>query len=111
MDEKELFELVNPPFPIKFGGKEYMVRKANLEKAVLYQIRIKDLVKNDDPAVDLKIAAYCLYLVLKDVDSSITEEYVLQNAPGDIDTIKCIETLGFMSPQRKLRTQMESKNL
>ena len=83
-------------------------RKANLEKAVLYQVRIKELVKNDDPAVDLKIAAYCLYLVLKDIEPSITEDFVLQNAPADIDTLKCIETLGFMSPMRKLKNQIEN---
>jgi len=104
MDEKILFDLVNPSFVIKFAGKEFTVRKANLEKAILYQERLRELVDKKDSAIDIKIAAYCLYLVLKDSDPSITEEYVIKNSPASINSLEWIETLGFMTPQKKVES-------
>lgn len=102
MDDKTLFDLVNAPIAITFAGKEYFIRKANLEKGVLYQTRLKDLVTANDPALDIKIAAYCLYLVLNDIDKDVTEEYILKNAPATFNPLEWIEVLGFMTPQKKL---------
>lgn len=101
MTDNTLFELVNVPQPINFAGKTYNVKKANLEKAILYQTKVKELAEKQDGALDLKLAAYCLYLVLKDVDASITESFVIENLPGDLDSLAVIQTLGFMSPQKR----------
>lgn len=101
-EEKELFDLINVPFSITFAGKEYTVRKANLEKAVLYQARLRQLAQDKDLAIDAKIAAYCLYLVLHDADSSITEEFVMQNATGSLNVMDWLIKLGFMTPQKDL---------
>jgi hypothetical protein len=107
MENKDLFELVNIPFTISFNGKEYTIRKANLEKAVLYQNRLRELVTQSDPSVDIKIAAYCLFLVLNEIDSSVTEEFIMKNAPASFSPVEWIEVLGFMTPQRKIKTQEE----
>jgi hypothetical protein len=89
---------VNPEFTIDFAGKTYSVRKANLEKAVLYQKKVKEL--RDDPSADAKIIAYCLWLVLKDVDPSLDEARVMSNVPADIDPLDLLITLGFINPQK-----------
>lgn len=101
MEDNTLFELVNPPFVLKFAGKEYTVRKANLEKAILYQAKVKELADAKEPSIDLKLAAYCLYLILRDIDDTITEDFIVKNSPADIDAVKWIQTLGFMTPQKK----------
>ena len=95
-----LYQLVNPEFTFNFAGKEYRVKKANLEKAVLYQQKIKELEQTKDAASDLKLAAFCIYVVIKDVDKDITEKFVFENAPADLNVIECLTMLGFMSPQR-----------
>jgi hypothetical protein len=100
MSDKTLYQLVNPAFTFSFAGKDYEVKKANLEKAVLYQQKIVSLRDLKESAVDLKLVAYCIFIVLKDVDPSITEDFVFQNTPADIDVGECLTTLGFMSPRR-----------
>lgn len=102
MEDKTLFELINPPFCISFAGKEYNIRKANLEKAILYQAKLRELVTQNDSATDLKIAAYCLYLVLSEVDAMITEDYIIKNAPASFNPLEWIEMLGFTTPQKRL---------
>lgn len=100
MSDNTLIKLVNPKFNLEFAGKEYSVRKATLEKTVQYYQRIKEL--KDDPACDLKIIAYCIFLVLHDEVErpEITEEFVLNNTPGDIDLMETLTTLGFMNPKK-----------
>ena len=101
MSNDTLYQLVNPTFVFNFAGKEYSVKRASLEKAVLYQQKISELQSKKEQAIDLKLVAYCIYIVLKDVDSSITEEFVFKNTPADIDIGECLAMLGFMSPRQK----------
>lgn len=96
-----LYTLVNPSFTFSFAGKEYSVRKANLEKAIQYQKKTKELQDAKDVFADLKLIAFCIFIVLKDVEPALTEDFVFQNTPADIDIMECLTTLGFMSPQRK----------
>lgn len=93
-------KLINPEFEFGFAGKEYKIRRANLEKVILFQKKMVELADAKDSAVDLKGAGYCLYLILKDADPSITENWVMENAPGDLDAYEVFENLGFMSRQK-----------
>jgi len=101
MENDKLSLFFNAPFELEFGGKVYTVRAANILDAVLYQKRLQELVEAKSPAIDLELAVYCLYLVLKKVDPTITEDYVKENCPANIDTLSIIEKLGFMSPQKR----------
>lgn len=103
MTETTLYKLVNPKFSFEFNGKQYEVRKANLEKAVQYQSKVAELSSSADISSHLRLVAYCIYLVLKDVEPSITEQEVLDNTPGDIDPVECLTNLGFIN-QRKAET-------
>lgn len=115
MEDKTLYELANVPFDFKFDGKTYSIRKANLEKVILYQKKIKELAESKDETPELSIAAYCIYLCLKDADANITIENVKEKCPGNIDVLELLEVLGFMSPlQIELRKKMSKameKNL
>lgn len=93
-------KLINPEFTLSFAGKDYNVHKANLEKVIQFQAKMVELTEAKDSAWDLKGAAYCLYLVIKDADASITEQWVLENAPGNLDTYEVFEQLGFMSREK-----------
>lgn len=115
-DTKTLIKLVNPSFTFSFAGKEYDVKKASLEKVIQYQIRVDELSKSDLPATtkDYKILAYCIYLILKDVDSSITEDFISQNCPGNADILDLLMQLGFIDPKRmesirKIQEEMQEK--
>lgn len=111
MSEKVLYELINPPFTFRFADKEYELRKASIEKGIQYQAKVRGLLEAKDPAQDLKLAVYCIYLMLKDIDPAITEEFVLQNCPADLDVIDCLTQLGFMNPQRTELAKKVQKNM
>lgn len=96
----DALKLINAEFPLDFGGETYQVKKANLEKVILFQTRFNDLTEAKDPAYESKMAGYCLYLVLRDVKKDVTEEWVSQNVPGDITMIDVIEQFGFMNQQK-----------
>lgn len=98
--DNTLLELLNVEFVFKFAGKNYSVRKANLKQGILYQQRIKELVADDSAGVDLRLAAYAIYLVLKEHDPSTTEDFVLDNTPAELDVPKILGALGFMSPSQ-----------
>lgn len=99
---------LNAPFEIEFNGKTYSIRAANVVDAIAYQKKLQELSDNKSPAIDLELAIYCLYLVLHRSDETVTEDYVKDNCPADVDTIGLIEKLGFMSPQK--RAQMLMRN-
>lgn len=96
--ENVALELLNPDFVFKFAGKEYSVRKANLRQGLLYQQKVKELLDAKSASVDLQLVSYCIYLVLKETDKSITEDFVQDNAPADINILETLTTLGFMNP-------------
>lgn len=93
--------MTNTEFDFPFAGKTYKVKKANLSMVMDFQRKVAEIQKEKDPAADLRIGAYALYLVLHNTDSTITEQYVNENCPGDIDIVDIIKVLGFMS-QRKM---------
>lgn len=96
--EKSIYEIVNPSFIFKFAGKEYTLRGADLEKAVIYQRRVKEIATNGETEYDL--IAYCIYIMLKDVDPEITLDYVKMNTPATINVMEVLIQLGFLSPQQ-----------
>ena len=96
--DNQILRLVNPEFDFEFGGKQYKLRKATLDKAIQYQQKMKELDK--DIAADLKIIAFCIYVMLKDKDPDITENFVLENTPADADALLILTTLGFISPSK-----------
>lgn len=94
-----VIQLINPPFEFRLADKTYTVRKANIEQAVRFHARLIEYAKKEDIASDLKLAAFAIYLILSKVDTAITEDYVLENVPGDINVADILLTLGFMTPQ------------
>ncbi len=96
----EALSLINAEFPVEIAGETYQVKKANLEKVIQFQTRFSELTDAKDPAAEIKSAAYCLFLILKDAKPEITEEWVLKNLPGDVDFANIIEQFGFMSRQK-----------
>jgi len=103
--DKELIDLVNPEIDFSFAGKIYKVKKANVKKALSYQQKIKELTDNNSIGIDLLLVSHCIYLCLKDSDSTITEDWVQSNTPGDIDVAEVLTTLGFMNPKQRERLQ------
>jgi hypothetical protein len=93
-------KLVNAPFDITFKGATYSVKQANLTKAFLFRDRQKQIIESKDPASELKIASYALFLVLRDVIPNLTEQDVSDNVPADIDVLNLLTVLGFMSQQQ-----------
>ncbi len=98
--DNTLFTLVNPEFDFSWNGTVYHVRKANLEKIVMYQERAKSLAEIKDVSGEIKLTGYCIYLILRDVIPDITEQQIMEQAPGDIDTLGTMLNLGFLNPMR-----------
>lgn len=110
MENKDKLSIfLNISFDLEFGGKVYTVKPANITDAILYQKKLQELADEKNPAIDLELAVYALYLILKKVDPQITEEYIKEHCPANINTFEVIEKLGFMSPQR--RAEMLIQNL
>ncbi len=99
-----LLKLTNAPFSIEFDGSIYQIRKANLEKAILFRNKQQELISNGGGDFDL--ASYALWLVLSDVIPGITQADVIKKTPADIDVLPLLVTLGFMSPQQAQRAGM-----
>jgi hypothetical protein len=103
--------LTNPEFSFTFMDKEYRIRKANLDKAIQYQQKVKELQDNKDSTSDLKLVAFCIYIVLKDKIPDLTEKEVLENTPADIDVMDCLSILGFINPKKVEMTRKIQENL
>jgi len=110
--DKDLIELVNPEIDFTFAGKVYKIKKANIKKALSYQQKIKELTDDKATSVDLLLVSHCIFLCLKDIEPTITEDWVQENTPGDVDVAEVLTTLGFMNPkQRDLVRNLQGKNL
>lgn len=96
----DALKLINAEQPLEFNGETYQVKKANIAKVILFQTKFNELSDAKDPAIESKTAAYCLYLILKDVKLDVTEQWVLENAPGDISFADVVEQFGFMNRQK-----------
>jgi hypothetical protein len=95
--DQTMYKIVNPEFTFEFNGKEYRIRKANMDKAIAYHQRIQNT--KDLPGKDFKLVCYCIYLVLKDKEPDLTEQNIIDNTPADLDILECLTTLGFISPK------------
>lgn len=103
--ENIAIELLNPEISFKFAGKEYFVRKASLKLGILYQQKVRELLEAKSVTVDLLLVAYCIYLVLRESDPSISEDYVQSNTPADINVLETLTTLGFMNPNQAAKAK------
>lgn len=106
----ESFSLINEEIQFPFGGQNRTVKKANLNQVMQFQRRAREINKTGDAAADLQLISYAIYLVLYAVDKAITEEYVSENARGDLDFVDVMATLGFMN-QQKIATMRRARNL
>lgn len=107
MDQGEV--LTNLEFDYPFAGKIYKLKRASLKNVMDLQRKIAEIKKEEDPAGDLRAISHALYLSLHAADSTITEQYVEENASGDIDPIDTLITLGFTGRQQ-LASLMKIKN-
>lgn len=92
--------LTNAEFDFPFAGKVYKVKKASLKLVIDFQRKTDTITKEKDVAADLRMVAYAIYLILHAVDSTVTEDYVIENAPGDIDVVDTLAKLGFLNQQK-----------
>lgn len=109
MSDTTLYRLVNPAFQFEWNGKTYEVKKANLAQVVQYQAKVKELIAGGEAGADQKIAAYCIYLLLKAQEPDLTEEKVLNETPGGIDLMELMMTLGFLKPTKETTAIPEVK--
>ena len=102
MDNSNLIKLSNPTFSIIFAEKEYQIRKATLADVAKYLIKIDEISKENliSSVRDIRLISYCLYILLKKVDNEITEDFVYENCPGDIDGLDFLTMLGFINPEK-----------
>ena len=96
MEDKSLYNLTNPEFDFGFNGKTYRIRRATLDKGIQYQQKVK--VLEGDEAGHAKILAYCVYIMIKDQEPTISEEDIIKLLPADIDGLELLTILGFISP-------------
>lgn len=95
-----LVKLTNPEFDFEFNNKKYTIRKATLDKVVQYYQRAKEIQETGNQFEGIKIVAYCIFLVLKPYEPTLTEQTVLENCPGNIDVVDILIKLGFLNPDR-----------
>lgn len=99
---KSLVRLLNPAFSFEFAGEIYQVKRANITQVQQYQMRVTELGKQDMiPAVrDLDIVAYATFLILNKSYPDVTEDFIKENLPGNMDVMSYLAELGFIDPQR-----------
>lgn len=107
-NDKILLDLLNVGTTIQLGGKEYSVKKATLRQSMLYRARIAQA--KGKSVSDQELAAYAIFLVLKDQIPDLTEDWVLDNARGDVgftgdDVLALLTQLGFVSPEKMEMTK------
>jgi hypothetical protein len=108
MDEAEV--MTNAEFDYQFAGKTYKVKRVSLKQVMEFQRKVLEINKEKDGTEESRMASYAIYVILHKIDSSITEEYVTENAPGDADIMDIIVRFGFMS-QRKMEAMGKISNL
>ena len=98
MTEGEIVTNIEYDYP--FAGKTYKIKRASLKQVMDFQRKAGEITKENDPAGDLRMAAYAIYLVLHTIDPTVTEEHILDNAPGDLDVMDTLVKLGFINQQK-----------
>lgn len=104
------FSVMNEPFTFSFAGKDYSVKKATLGQVMQFQRHVKGITAENDAAADVRLISFAIYLILHASDSSVTEDYVLENARGDLDFVDIMSTLGFMN-QQKIEALRKTRDL
>ncbi len=87
-------------FDYEFIGKVYKLKKATLRQVIEWQKKVAELSKDKTFVPDALIIVAALTILLQSVDSSITEDQILDNTPGDIDLSNTLIQLGFTSQQK-----------
>jgi hypothetical protein len=97
MDKLE--QLANTEFEFVLGDKTYLLRKANIDKGILFRKKAKELsASEDDGANDLRMVSFAIYIALLDQEPTLTEATVTSLIPADIDVLGILTRLGFMKP-------------
>jgi hypothetical protein len=100
---KSLLRLVNPVFEFEFAGQKYSVKRANIEQVQRYQLKVTELGKKTDipsSVRDLDIVVYAVFIILQKNYPDVTEDFVKENLPGNVDVISVLSELGFIDPQK-----------
>lgn len=107
--------IANLPFELTLAGKVYQVKKANLRQVIDWQRKIMEYSKEGDTSANLRSVAYALWLMIATVDTTITEDYILDNIAGDVQVMDVLIMLGFTNQQKvaeipKMKDSLEKAN-
>ena len=108
--ENEGTTLANLEFDYKFAGRDFKLKKASLKQVIEWQNKVMEINSSKSASADLLAVAQALYISIHSTDSTITEDYILENAPGDIDVVSTLVQLGFMS-QKKVEKLPQKNSL
>jgi len=112
--DRELIELLNPEFPFKLGEKTYQIKKPSITLMTKFYSEMQRLMDSQDisnATKDMKVLAYCIYLLVSPQDTELTVEKVEDMIPGDVDTFDLLGKLGFMNPLMKEAIQKAKQSL
>jgi hypothetical protein len=104
-------KLTNAEFTLTIGDRDFQVKKANLEKAILYQAKVRELIEKKNAHSDLNLVSYCTWLIVKDADPTVSEGWVRENLPADVAPVLLLQQLGFMSQQKVEQAQKITDSL
>lgn len=108
----DALKLTNSKVSFEFDGKAYEVDRANLTKVIAFSQKTVELSKEKTVGLDERLAAFAIYLVLKDHIDGLTEEQVLEKCPA-VELQEVLVILGFVSQQKmavlqKMRDLLEN---
>lgn len=107
-DEGEM--IANVEFDFQFAGKVYRLKRANLRQVIEFQRKILAIDKADSTISALALVP-ALLISLSTIDPSVTEDYILNNTPGDIDILGTLQLLGFMNQKKVVAAQKIADSL
>lgn len=95
----EALKLTNSKVSFEFDGKTYEVERANLNKVIAFSQKTVELSKEKTVGMDERLAAFAIFLMLKDQIEGLTEEQVLDKCPA-VELQEIVISLGFVSQQK-----------
>ena len=98
MNEPEIMTNIEFDFPIL--GKTYKIKKASIKQVIDWQRKVSEIQKEKDAGADLRMIAYAIYAIIHSVDTTVTEDYILENVPGDLNAEEILLKLGFLNQQK-----------
>lgn len=98
--EQTLIDLVNPDITLTYKGETLSVRKATIRQVLAYQERRDQIFEEKQRGGDQRLAAFGVYLLLKDKVPNLTEDDVLDNMPGNVNVLELLGKLGFIEPEK-----------